>query len=748
MKSYQFGLIFSLLITFTISRSVKFGLVAFGTKVKVKINDTAYTMTRPNIKDPYFTLTKDVSDDELIYKYEVDNIEEIFDRVLPAGETTTHNEFYGRKDTVKQLPEFDYPNKGSWKKSIGKTSLFDDSYIPTVHIYGTNANNTFTNATASIVKRVAFILKDDVIIIKNPALYTKNRNWDKFQFRLVMNYINNDTSGVYGRYILKFRDNNEDPTFFRQKLYSDIMNTIGAPTIQTIFARVYVNNIPVGLYVIQEEAASESFVRSAFHGDNNGKLLIEDNNNLGHPLDCSTGADFEYNATSTYGAFKPYNSTRYDNSKIKNLIKAFSQLDVNNDSAVEKFDKEWFDIDSFFKAIAMEYLTGHWDSYWFYSTNFAMYDDPTESTATTDKFYFICQDWDGTFGLNLGMPYTRYEEEFTTISYKRYVNIDWKIDNYDAPHRYAIDKFLSNPKLQARFEKILTDIVKYIMNPIDFNKRLDAFVERFRDEVEFTFNVTPWRKGTETIKWTMDDFDRNIKYKGKYGASYGLKEYVYKRASFINKEFNLGLDLGENVYENIKECGPDFGKCSSDKCCSKYGYCGNTEGHCNLSSGCQVGYGLCNEDSTKTTSTVTNVIENVASTSTNTKVTTLLTTTNIISSVETISSDGLCGPGHGICPNNECCSKWGYCGSDDSYCSNECKSEYGRCSNATPTVTTKKNTTKKAKNTTANVTKKSTAAKKNGSISTVSGRCGSEFGGSCAKSVVKKKKIKNVNSLD
>jgi len=90
-------------------------------------------------------------------------------------------------------------------------------------------------------------------------LYTKNRNWDKFQFRLVMNY-NSDTTGVYGRYVLKFRDNNEDPTFFRQKLYSDIMDTIGAPTIQSVFARVYVNNIPVGLYVIQEEAASESFV--------------------------------------------------------------------------------------------------------------------------------------------------------------------------------------------------------------------------------------------------------------------------------------------------------------------------------------------------------------------------------------------------------------------------------------------------------------------------------------------------------
>jgi len=596
-----------------------------------------------------------------------------------------------------------------------------------------------------------------------------------------MNYLNGDMSGVYGRYVLKFRDNNEDPTFFRQKLYSDIMNTIGAPTIQTIFARVYVNNIPVGLYVIQEEAASESFVRSAFHGDNNGHFLLNNYSELGHPLDCATGSDFEFVVGSVYSTFKPTNITRYDNSRIYNLNKAFYELDPNNDVELEKFNKEWFDIDTFLKAIAMQYLTGHWDSYWFYSTNFAVYDDPTESTDTTYKFYFICQDWDGTFGLNINPIYTRYaDEEFTSISYKRYVNIEWGVDPSDAPHRYAIDKLLTNPNVQARFEDILTSIVKYIMNPKDFNKRLDAFVERFRDEVDFTFNVSPWRKGTEDIKWTMDDFERNINYRGRYGASYGLKEYIYKRASFINEEFQLGLDLGNNLYENIKECGPGYGKCSDGKCCSAYGYCGFTDEHCYVSSGCQVGFGICNDENDnvpitdpinenieKVTNSVdentdtivnpinentekntdpineeydnvnlapvespnnvvepgssetpvdgevheftfpvlvadstasivpTSVISNkyIISDQITTTLPVVQTTKTIVPTVDqntktvsfeyTVSTDGYCGPNHGVCPNNKCCSKYGYCGISSEYCGEGCQVGYGKCGETT-----------------------------------------------------------------
>jgi len=41
------------------------------------------------------------------------------------------------------------------------------------------------------------------------------------------------------------------------------------------------------------------------------------------------------------------------------------------------------------------------------------------------------------------------------------------------------------------------------------------------------------------------------------------------------------------------ECGSGLGKCSSGKCCSKWGYCGTKDEYCLLSKGCQAKYGKC-----------------------------------------------------------------------------------------------------------------------------------------------------------
>ncbi|OUM59783.1 carbohydrate-binding module family 18 protein [Piromyces sp. E2] len=46
-----------------------------------------------------------------------------------------------------------------------------------------------------------------------------------------------------------------------------------------------------------------------------------------------------------------------------------------------------------------------------------------------------------------------------------------------------------------------------------------------------------------------------------------------------------------------------------------------------------------------------------------------------------ISKDGQCGSAHGRCPDNKCCSKYGYCGTTDEYCKSGCRPEYGICKN-------------------------------------------------------------------
>ncbi|ORX42771.1 hypothetical protein BCR36DRAFT_264070, partial [Piromyces finnis] len=92
-----------------------------------------------------------------------------------------------------------------------------------------------------------------------------------------------------------------------------------------------------------------------------------------------------------------------------------------------------------------------------------------------------------------------------------------------------------------------------------------------------------------------------------------------------------------------KKCGKDIGKCSNGQCCSKKGYCGSTSAYCGI--GCQSEFGRC--DSGKVISTDTKC--------------------------------GKMGSVNYICPNSQCCSQKGYCGTTSAYCGVGCQSEFGRC---------------------------------------------------------------------
>jgi len=94
------------------------------------------------------------------------------------------------------------------------------------------------------------------------------------------------------------------------------------------------------------------------------------------------------------------------------------------------------------------------------------------------------------------------------------------------------------------------------------------------------------------------------------------------------------------------ECGKGIGRCKNNKCCSKYGYCGTSEKHCGFEEGFQYDFGKC-DDPFETEE----------------------------------SKNGECGRGKGKCPNNKCCSKYGYCGTSEKHCSVEkgCQAKYGKC---------------------------------------------------------------------
>jgi len=263
------------------------------------------------------------------------------------------------------------------------------------------------------------------------------------------------------------------------------------------------------------------------------KLKKIKNVKIGTPLNGDSGAEYSYSTDiSHYSQFKS-NNKNPNKSKLQALTKAIKELNPKKTKDLKNFEKKWFDIDTFHKAMAMEYLTADWDGYWYSNANFASYDDPTESTKTTFKHYFISQDHDETFGVGLTEYHNKNGYNHPKLSYK---------DQLLKKDRVLVNKFIkSTPALQKRFENTLTSIVENIFNPVAFKTVVDSYYARFQPEMEWDFSFTheykPSKKASKDMPvYSYKDFTKNLT-QGVGGLKWGLYTWVELRAEAIKKEF-------------------------------------------------------------------------------------------------------------------------------------------------------------------------------------------------------------------
>lgn len=150
----------------------------------------------------------------------------------------------------------------------------------------------------------------------------------------------------------------------------------------------------------------------------------------------------------------------------------------------------------------------------------------------------------------------------------------------------------------------------------------------------------------------------------KYGFCGTTKEYCDIDLG-CQEEFGL-------CYSQSKEgqCGEDFGKCpKSDHCCSRDGYCGTGDEYCSMVLGCQSDYGFCINDIVE----IVNDDEDEENDENDFYEEDSITTAPVI--------EPECGEGIGKCPDGQCCSKNGLCGTTVAFCNvgNGCQKEFGLC---------------------------------------------------------------------
>jgi len=407
--------------------AAKFSVVSFQGACQLEVNGQQYEMKQNDLQVPLYSIEVDVPVNTS-YRYVCGGQPDV-DRQLQG--TNTYNELVGRATTVYDMPEFGFPNAKPWNRSIGRTELFDPDYVPIVIMDGGDADFYTAAKRSTTVATMTFILKENVFKFNGVPISGKNYDEDKFQMRVEL-----PDGGIYHRDVLKFRPSSYDPVFFRQMLYGDIAHAIGNPAHESVAARVYLSDgTGIGLYVLQEDCTTESFIRTAFYGDpDNGTIKPFEK---GPIYDCSTGADFNVNDPNYLGDFQSSEGPTDMKIELKEMTNQIDILDIQDPEAIKNLDENWLELDTLFRALALEYLAGHWDSYWFMTTNFVVYHPPEETEGaqygyTKYKYYFIDQDFDQTWGSN--MKATLAAVTYPTKFYTDYINQPpefWKNINAD-----------------------------------------------------------------------------------------------------------------------------------------------------------------------------------------------------------------------------------------------------------------------------------------------------------------------------
>ncbi|KAI9218274.1 hypothetical protein BC828DRAFT_223538 [Blastocladiella britannica] len=135
-------------------------------------------------------------------------------------------------------------------------------------------------------------------------------------------------------------------------------------------------------------------------------------------------------------------------------------------------------------------------------------------------------------------------------------------------------------------------------------------------------------------------------------------------------------------------CGTGKPQCPTGQCCSQYGYCGTGASYCGA--GCQPVFssgGTCSAGGSSSSSSTTATSTATTSTTVTTTTSTMTTTTGTPTPAPL---DSRCGNGIGSCPIGQCCSRNGYCGIEDVYCDKAtygCQPQYGLCSDVATIVT-------------------------------------------------------------
>ncbi|GJJ75489.1 spore coat protein H [Entomortierella parvispora] len=506
---------------------ITFRVVAPGaTSVSVLVNgqQTALSAADPTV--PYFTGVAETGSDSK-YKYQAGGVAETFDRPLPAGRTSTLNDFINRPVTYADIPELPWPieKDPQWTRSGPKQPLFDTNYIPTIFVNGDVSQLDALIANPVKTKypvTLTYILADETKTFTNVSFGIHGAGKKKNNSKQSWNWQLNAGDTYQERSFFKIRHQEEDPTQIREKLYADISRAMGTYANEAVMVRLFINGDGFGTFNLLDDVTQYSYPSAMFYA---GKPPAQ----MGGLFDGASGASFQYSATGDYYSWIQNPASPDEPSAIGPFCELWSKTDKTNDAAIATVNQQ-LDLDSFVRFMVLEYLTGNWDGYWEGQTNDGLYRDTTQN----NKWYYLAQDFDATFGVNLPSE----DPTFVTWSYTKFPAA--------YPGAVLINGLLQNPTYQKTFESYLKNTVQVLFNNVTLSNRILKYHEFILPDLAWDRNITQRSPGID-FHWTLAQATANL-YEGVVaggtapgGAGFGLLEWISKKADAVAKEFSITI---------------------------------------------------------------------------------------------------------------------------------------------------------------------------------------------------------------
>ena len=151
--------------------------------------------------------------------------------------------------------------------------------------------------------------------------------------------------------------------------------------------------------------------------------------------------------------------------------------------------------------------------------------------ANNNTYYYLGQDYDCTFGINLPVN-----------------PLNWTYQNYISNYTDAvlINGLLKNENITNTFETYIQDTVKELFNNNTLGKHIMAYREFIAPDIKWDRSIKQLSPGI-IYGWNYDQSYDNLfeevdaPNKNGGGAEYGLTEWIEKKSKVVAEVFKLSL---------------------------------------------------------------------------------------------------------------------------------------------------------------------------------------------------------------